>query len=77
MEQGVAILFATGAVSGTMLSFELGLLWPGFMKHAGPIFRNAFFIGRNRIFIEAIAIGFFFMDGTSLINGFIGSADFW
>jgi cytochrome d ubiquinol oxidase subunit I len=33
--KGVAILFATGAVSGTMLSFELGLLFPKFMKHAG------------------------------------------
>ena len=28
--KGVAILFAVGAVSGTVLSFELGLLWPGF-----------------------------------------------
>ncbi|HTF31460.1 MAG TPA: cytochrome ubiquinol oxidase subunit I, partial [Flavitalea sp.] len=28
--KGVAIFFATGAVSGTVLSFELGLLWPGF-----------------------------------------------
>jgi len=33
--KGVAILFAVGAVSGTVLSFELGLLWPGFMQHAG------------------------------------------
>jgi cytochrome bd-type quinol oxidase subunit 1 len=59
-----------------MLSFELGLLWPEFMKHAGPIFGMPF-SGRNRIFIEAIAIGFFCTDGTDLINGFIGSADFW
>src|SRR5207249_2958098 len=29
--KGTAILFAVGAVSGTVLSFELGLLWPGFM----------------------------------------------
>jgi len=29
--RGTAILFAVGAVSGTVLSFELGLLWPGFM----------------------------------------------
>jgi cytochrome d ubiquinol oxidase subunit I len=35
--KGVAILFAVGAVSGTVLAFELGLLWPGFMKHAGAI----------------------------------------
>ncbi|MEO6724615.1 MAG: cytochrome ubiquinol oxidase subunit I, partial [Blastocatellia bacterium] len=35
--KGTAILFAVGAVSGTVLSFELGLLWPEFMKFAGPI----------------------------------------
>src|SRR5918994_1405191 len=40
--KGVAIFFATGAVSGTVLSFELGLLWPTFMKHAGPIFGMPF-----------------------------------
>lgn len=34
---GVAIFFAVGAVSGTALSFELGLLWPEFMEHAGAI----------------------------------------
>jgi len=34
---GTAILFAVGAVSGTVLSFELGLLWPGFMGKAGAI----------------------------------------
>jgi cytochrome d ubiquinol oxidase subunit I len=35
--RGVAILFAVGAVSGTVLSFELGLLWPRFMQYAGAI----------------------------------------
>ena len=35
--KGTAILFAVGAVSGTVLSFELGLLWPGFMRFAGAI----------------------------------------
>src|SRR5258708_22690461 len=30
--RGAAILFAVGAVSGTVLSFELGLLWPEFMQ---------------------------------------------
>src|SRR5574341_2217383 len=35
--RGTAILFAVGAVSGTVLSFELGLLWPGFMRAAGAI----------------------------------------
>lgn len=57
--KGVAIFFATGAVSGTMLSFELGLLWPGFMKHAGPIFGMPFSLEGVAFFIEAIALGFF------------------
>src|SRR3989454_3084753 len=35
--RGTAILFAVGAVSGTVLSFELGLLWPRFMEYAGGI----------------------------------------
>ncbi len=57
--KGVAIFFATGAVSGTMLSFELGLLWPGFMRHAGPIFGMPFSLEGTAFFIEAIALGFF------------------
>jgi len=57
--KGVAILFATGAVSGTVLSFELGLLWPEFMKHAGPIFGMPFSLEGTAFFIEAIALGFF------------------
>src|SRR5690606_8589509 len=48
-----------GAVSGTVLSFELGLLWPGFMKHAGPIFGMPFSLEGTAFFIEAIALGFF------------------
>lgn len=57
--KGVAIFFATGAVSGTVLSFELGLLWPEFMKHAGPIFGMPFSLEGTAFFIEAIAIGLF------------------
>ncbi|HUQ64692.1 MAG TPA: cytochrome ubiquinol oxidase subunit I [Flavitalea sp.] len=57
--KGVAIFFATGAVSGTVLSFELGLLWPGFMKHAGPIFGMPFSLEGTAFFIEAIALGFY------------------
>ncbi|HEY4936639.1 MAG TPA: cytochrome ubiquinol oxidase subunit I [Puia sp.] len=57
--KGVAIFFATGAVSGTVLSFELGLLWPGFMKNAGPIFGLPFSLEGTAFFIEAIALGFF------------------
>ena len=57
--KGVAIFFVTGAVSGTMLSFELGLLWPRFMEHAGRIFGLPFSLEGTAFFIEAIAIGFF------------------
>src|SRR5688572_33226636 len=35
--KGTAVFFAVGAVSGTVLSFELALLFPGFMEHAGAI----------------------------------------
>ncbi len=57
--KGVAILFATGAVSGTVLSFELGLLWPRFMEHAGPIIGMPFSWEGAAFFLEAIAIGVF------------------
>ncbi|TSD66279.1 cytochrome ubiquinol oxidase subunit I [Inquilinus sp. KBS0705] len=62
--KGVAIFFATGAVSGTVLSFELGLLWPGFMKEAGPIFGMPFSLEGTAFFIEAIALGFFLYGWT-------------
>lgn len=57
--KGVAIFFAVGAVSGTALSFELGLLWPGFMKHAGAIIGMPFSWEGTAFFIEAIFIGIF------------------
>ena len=55
--KGVAILFATGAVSGTVLSFELGLLWPGFMKEAGAIIGMPFSLEGFAFFSEAIFLG--------------------
>lgn len=57
--KGVAIFFAVGAVSGTLLSFELGLLWPGFMEHAGPIIGMPFSLEGTAFFLEAIALGLF------------------
>ena len=57
--KGVAIFFAIGAVSGTVLSFELGLLWPEFMKHAGPIIGMPFSWEGAAFFTEAIALGLF------------------
>jgi cytochrome d ubiquinol oxidase subunit I len=57
--RGVAVFFAVGAVSGTVLSFELGLLWPTFMQHAGPIIGLPFSWEGTAFFIEAIALGLF------------------
>jgi cytochrome d ubiquinol oxidase subunit I len=57
--KGVAIFFAVGAVSGTALSFELGLLWPKFMTYAGPIIGMPFSWEGTAFFLEAIAIGIF------------------
>lgn len=57
--KGVAIFFATGAVSGTVLSFELGLLWPEFMRHAGPIIGLPFSWEGTAFFLEAIALGLY------------------
>ncbi|HHG86229.1 MAG TPA: cytochrome ubiquinol oxidase subunit I, partial [Bacteroidetes bacterium] len=57
--KGVAIFFAVGAVSGTVLSFELGLLWPQFMEHAGPIIGMPFSWEGTAFFVEAIALGLF------------------
>ena len=55
--KGTAILFAVGAVSGTVLSFELGLLWPGFMRFAGPLIGMPFTLEGVAFFTEAIFLG--------------------
>lgn len=70
--KGVAIFFATGAVSGTVLSFELGLLWPKFMEHAGPIFGMPFSLEGTAFFIEAIALGFYLYGWNKLDPWFPG-----
>jgi cytochrome d ubiquinol oxidase subunit I len=57
--RGTAILFAVGAVSGTVLSFELGLLWPGFMELAGPIIGMPFSLEGFAFFLEAIFLGLY------------------
>ncbi|HEY8256079.1 MAG TPA: cytochrome ubiquinol oxidase subunit I [Gemmatimonadales bacterium] len=57
--KGTAILFAVGAVSGTVLSFELGLLWPTFMKFAGPIIGMPFSLEGFAFFMEAIFLGIY------------------
>lgn len=55
--RGTAILFAVGAVSGTVLSFELGLLWPTFMRFAGAIIGMPFSLEGFAFFTEAIFLG--------------------
>lgn len=55
--KGTGILFAVGAVSGTVLSFELGILWPGFMKFAGPVIGMPFSLEGFAFFTEAIFLG--------------------
>jgi cytochrome d ubiquinol oxidase subunit I len=57
--KGTAILFAVGAVSGTVISFELGLLWPHFMLFAGPIIGMPFSLEGFAFFAEAIFLGIY------------------
>ena len=53
------ILFAIGVVTGTILSFELGLLWPRFMEQWGEVFGFAFAIEGLAFFAEAIFIAIY------------------
>src|SRR5215218_6873519 len=53
------ILFAVGVVTGTILSFELGLLWPNFMATFGDVFGLAFALEGFSFFIEAIFIAIY------------------
>ncbi|CAL2082676.1 cytochrome ubiquinol oxidase subunit I [Tenacibaculum sp. 190524A02b] len=69
-QKGVAIFFVTGAVSGTALSFELGLLWPEFMEHAGPIIGMPFSLEGAAFFVEAIALGFYLYGWKNLPSKF-------
>lgn len=57
--KGTAILFAVGAVSGTVLSLELGLLWPTFMEYAGGIIGMPFSLEGFAFFTEAIFLGIY------------------
>jgi cytochrome bd ubiquinol oxidase subunit I len=57
--KATGILFAIGAVSGTALSFELGLLWPNFMRFAGSTLGTAFTLEGYAFFLEAIFLGLY------------------
>src|SRR5919108_951485 len=52
-------LFAVGVVTGTILSFELGLLWPGFMAAFGDVFGLGFTLEAFSFFLEAIFIAIY------------------
>src|SRR4051812_23255890 len=54
-----AVLFAVGAVSGTVLSFELGLLWPGLMGRFGAAYGIPFAIEGVFFFLEAIFVAIY------------------
>jgi cytochrome d ubiquinol oxidase subunit I len=57
--KATGLLFAIGAVSGTALSFELGLLWPEFMRFAGSTLGPAFTLEGYAFFLEAIFLGLY------------------
>jgi len=54
-----AVLFAVGAVSGTVLSFEMGLLWPKFMGTFGSVISLPFTLEGFAFFLEAIFVGIY------------------
>ncbi len=54
-----AVLFAVGAVSGTILSFEMGLLWPGLMSRYGDVIGLPFALEGIAFFVEAIFLGIY------------------
>jgi len=80
------ILFAVGVVTGTILSFELGLLWPRWMAEFGEVFGLGFALEGVSFFVEAIFIAIYvygwdklsprshFLAGIPIvITGFTGS----
>jgi cytochrome d ubiquinol oxidase subunit I len=57
--KAMGVLFAAGAVSGTLLSFEMGILWPGLMDRFGEIYGFPFVLEGYAFFIEAIFVGIY------------------
>ncbi len=55
----MAALFAIGVITGTILSFEMGMLWPNFMSTFGSVFGLGFAIEGFSFFLEAIFIGIY------------------
>ncbi|MFI6181139.1 cytochrome ubiquinol oxidase subunit I [Nonomuraea sp. NPDC051191] len=57
--RALGVLFAVGAVSGTILSFEMGLLWPGMMGVYGEVIGLPFSLEGIAFFVEAIFLGIY------------------
>jgi cytochrome d ubiquinol oxidase subunit I len=57
--QAMGVLIAVGAVTGTVLSFELGLLWPGLMRQYGSVLGVPFGVEGLFFFLEAIFAGIY------------------
>lgn len=71
--KAMAVTFAVGAVTGTVLSFEFGLLWPRFMDRFGSAFGIAFAIEGIFFFLEAIFLAIYIY-GWKRLGGW---AHFW
>src|SRR5262245_1452644 len=52
--QAMGVLIAVGAVTGTVLSFEMGLLWPGLMRQYGAVLGFPFGVEGVFFFLEAV-----------------------
>jgi cytochrome d ubiquinol oxidase subunit I len=86
--KALGVLFAVGAVSGTILSFEMGILWPGLMGRFGSVIGLPFAIEGVAFFIEAIFLGIYLyawdrlsprahvLSGIPIVLGGVASAFF-
>jgi cytochrome d ubiquinol oxidase subunit I len=86
--KALGVLFAVGAVSGTILSFEMGILWPGLMGRFGSVIGLPFAIEGVAFFVEAIFLGIYLyawahlsprahvLSGIPIVIGGIASAFF-
>jgi cytochrome d ubiquinol oxidase subunit I len=57
--KAMGVLFAVGAVSGTVLSFEMGILWPGLLSRFGAVYGFPFTLEGFAFFLEAIFVGIY------------------
>ncbi len=71
--QALGVLVAVGAVTGTVLSFEMGLLWPGLMRRYGAVIGLPFSVEGIFFFLEAIFTGIY-LYGWRRLGGW---AHFW